>query len=191
MCWWRVGLSEKWRYWITRKWILDVHFVATFYSCLSLLTSLMLAICSDADTAAGCWQAPKHKVHVWEGWIHKTRQAEPSADVSVPLQRHYDTIVHCKCCLAFKTGIQKCQSAWLNSVKGCCCPNSSSSTWVFRCSSLPLAWSASLCSSPAFVQAVTAQPSPDVAHTPLLSPFLPTFSGSTPLHGRRITTHRL
>lgn len=144
MSWWCVGLSEKWKYWITRKWMFDMHFVAPFYSCLSILTSLMLAICSDADTAARCWQSPEHKVHGCEGWIHKTRQAEAFADVSLSLQRQYDTIVHCKCCLDFKTEIQEYQSIpfWilnilniLNILKstGAAALRAPPVTWELRC----------------------------------------------------------
>lgn len=127
MSWWRAGLSEKWKYWITRKWIFDMHFIVTFYNRLSILSSLMLVISSNADMTARCWQALEHKVHVYEDWIYKTRQAEAFSDVSVSLQQQYDTIVHCKCCEDLKTEIQKYQSALLNSVDRCYCPNSSSS----------------------------------------------------------------
>lgn len=127
MSWWLVGISEKWKHWITRKWTLDMDFVVPFYSCLWILSSLMLVISSNADTPAWCWQAPEHKVHVCEDWIHKTRQAGAFSDVSVSLQQQYDTIVLCKCCEDFKNEIQKYQSAWLNSADRSCCPNSSSS----------------------------------------------------------------
>lgn len=175
MSWWRGGLSGKWKkYWITRKWIFDMHFVATFYSCLSILTSLRFVISSNADTAAGCWQAPEHKVHVCGGWIHKTRQAVTFPDVSVSLQRHYDSTVHGK---DFKSEIQKHQSTLLNSVGRCCCPKSSSSNLrlqvLFSSSCLGILAVLPLCKK------VTAQPSPHVAHPSLLIPLSWNFSDSS------------
>lgn len=177
-------VSEQWKYWITRKLIFDMHFVATFYSCLSILTSLMLFISSNADTAARCWQAPEHRVHVCEGWIHKTGQAVAFSDVSESLQRQYDTIVYCKCCEDFKTQIQNYQSALLNSVSRCCCPKSSSSNLSVQV----------LFSSPCLVGLHIFLPclcanrwllSP--WHRPLSSSLLLTFSYLL-LHAHRITT---